>query len=97
MEQKHICASICDCLPTLSENHPWLVDDHNLEDDNRDHIIYTTRYPPSQHMYRIPSFLGRNIKGCFYGWLVLSIHPHNDMWSLWNPKTSKTISLSERR
>ncbi|KAJ0817637.1 hypothetical protein HanPI659440_Chr00c05g0713411 [Helianthus annuus] len=44
-------------------------------------------------MYRIPSFLGRRVQGCFYGWVILSNHPHNDMWSLWNPKTSKTIRL----
>ncbi|MFS7908697.1 hypothetical protein Hanom_Chr01g00086181 [Helianthus anomalus] len=67
MEQKHICASVCDQLPTLSSNHPWLVDhDQNLEeDDNRDHIIYTTRDPPSQRKCRIPSSLaGRCIQPC---------------------------------
>ncbi|KAJ0958429.1 hypothetical protein HanPSC8_Chr01g0038881 [Helianthus annuus] len=93
MEQKHTCASICDQLPTLSSNHPWLVD-HNLEeDDNRDHIVYTMRDPPTQRRCRIPSPLGRRIRGCFYGWVILSNHPHNDMWSLWNPETSKIICL----
>ncbi|KAK1423872.1 hypothetical protein QVD17_19181 [Tagetes erecta] len=92
MEQKHVCASICDVLPTQSANHPWLID-QNLEDDSRDHIIYTTHDPPFQSRFRIPWLLGRRIRGCFYGWVILSNHPHNDMWSLWNPVTCKIIYL----
>lgn len=93
MEQKYVCASICDRLPTLSENHPWLVDQEAEEDDDRDHVIYTIHDPLSQCRCRIPWFLGKRIRGCFYGWVILSNHPHNDMWSLWNPMTSKIIRL----
>ncbi|KAK9064620.1 hypothetical protein SSX86_016002 [Deinandra increscens subsp. villosa] len=94
MEQKHICASICDQLPTtLSANHPWLVDQSPEEDDTSHYFLFTTRAPLSQCWCRIPSFLGRRIRGCFHGWVVLSNHPHNDMWSLWNPVISKIIRL----
>ncbi|MFS7908673.1 hypothetical protein Hanom_Chr01g00085911 [Helianthus anomalus] len=96
METKHVCASICDRLPTpLSANHPWLVD-WNIEaeeDDSRDHIDYTVRDPLSHQRCQIPSHLGKRIRGCSYGWVILSNHPHNDMWSLWNPMTSKIIRL----
>ncbi|KAL8263272.1 hypothetical protein R6Q59_024621 [Mikania micrantha] len=92
MEQKHSCASICDRLPNLFAMYPWLVD-HNLDDDNKDSIFYTTRNPFSQFRCQIPAFLGKRIRGCFYGWVILSNHPHNDMWSLWNPVTSKIIRL----
>ncbi|KAL8263270.1 hypothetical protein R6Q59_024619 [Mikania micrantha] len=92
MEQKHSCASICDRLPNLFAMYPWLVD-HNLDDDNKDNIFYTTRNPFSQFRCQIPAFLGKRIRGCFYGWVILSNHPHNDMWSLWNPVTSKIIRL----
>ncbi|KAF5819032.1 hypothetical protein HanXRQr2_Chr02g0073021 [Helianthus annuus] len=94
MEQKkHICASICDGLPTLFANHPWWVHHYQMLRNNEDHIIYTMREPPSQHRYQIPSSHGKCIQGCFHGWVILSNHPYNDMWSLWNPVTSKIIRL----
>ncbi|KAK9058796.1 hypothetical protein SSX86_023639 [Deinandra increscens subsp. villosa] len=93
MKQNHICASICDRLPTLSANHPWFVDHEKFEDDTKDHVFYTTMDPLTQSRCRIPSFLGRRIRGCFYGWVILSNHPHNEMWSLWNPVTCKIIRL----
>ncbi|MFS7908311.1 hypothetical protein Hanom_Chr01g00081661 [Helianthus anomalus] len=86
--QKHVCASIY---------HPWLADyDQNLEEeeeDNRDHIIYTIRDPLSSHRFRLPPSHGRRVRGCFYGWVILSNPPHNDMLSLWNPVSCKIIRL----
>ncbi|MFS7908314.1 hypothetical protein Hanom_Chr01g00081691 [Helianthus anomalus] len=87
-QQKHVCASIY---------HPWLADyDQNLEEeeeDNRDHIIYTIRDPLSSHRFRLPPSHGRRVRGCFYGWVILSNPPHNDMLSLWNPVSCKIIRL----
>ncbi|KAJ0810819.1 hypothetical protein HanPI659440_Chr01g0031201 [Helianthus annuus] len=86
MGEKHVCASIY---------HPWLADyDQNLEEeDNRDHIIYTIRDPLSSHRFQLPPSHGRRVRGCFYGWVILSNPPHNDMLSLWNPVSCKIIHL----
>ncbi|GJZ57918.1 hypothetical protein Tco_0613412, partial [Tanacetum coccineum] len=42
---------------------------------------------------RIPELLGKRIRGYFHGWVILSNHPYNNIWSLWNQVTSKIISL----
>ncbi|KAJ0958280.1 hypothetical protein HanPSC8_Chr01g0037191 [Helianthus annuus] len=94
MEQKRLsCGLVCDQLSTLSVKYPWLVA-QNLEDDTKDQIFYTMHDPLSRYRCQIPELFGRCIRGCFHGWVILSSnHPHNVMWSLWNPVTSKTICL----
>nr|GEU59513.1 alcohol dehydrogenase, C-terminal [Tanacetum cinerariifolium] len=41
----------------------------------------------------ILELLEKRVRGCFYGWLILSSHPIINKWSLWNPLTSKIIGL----
>ena len=117
MDQKQNCNSglICDRLPLLSANYPWLVaqifeeeeeevedeeeqkeeeevegEDEDEEEDNGYQIFYTVHDPMSHYRCQIPELLGRHIRGCFHGWVVLS---NGDKWSLWNPITSKFIHL----
>ncbi|GJY32450.1 hypothetical protein Tco_0416919 [Tanacetum coccineum] len=54
------------------------------------HILFTAQDAFSHYHCRIPELLGKHIWGSFHGWLVLST---GIMWSLWNPMTSKIISL----
>nr|GEY67741.1 PAZ domain-containing protein [Tanacetum cinerariifolium] len=35
-------------------------------------------------------YTNKYLRWCFYGWVILSYHPH---WSLWNPVTLKFINL----
>ncbi|GJU18874.1 hypothetical protein Tco_1146840 [Tanacetum coccineum] len=74
--------------PPLSAKYFSLVGP-NLEPQNEDTIhdqfLHDRR--------RIPELLGRRIRGCFHGWVILSSHPESDRWTLWNPVTSKTIRL----
>ncbi|GKA12535.1 hypothetical protein Tco_0692081 [Tanacetum coccineum] len=96
MEQKQICCgSVYDRIPPLSPKHVWLVA-QNLEAEEEEdevQIFYNVQSPFFHYRCRIPELLGKRICGCFFGWVVLSNHPHNVMWSLWNPLTSKFIYL----
>ncbi|GKC91430.1 hypothetical protein Tco_1152079, partial [Tanacetum coccineum] len=86
---------VCDRLSQLSSKYPWLISqcleakDHDTEDKFFCNIH--GELPP--YKCRIPQLLGTRIRGCFHGWVILSNHPHNVKWSLWNPVTSKTILL----
>ncbi|GJT38899.1 hypothetical protein Tco_0938764 [Tanacetum coccineum] len=99
MEQKRISSgSVLDKLPPLSTKYPWFIA-QNLEakqvDDYIDHqILYTIHNPQFHYRCQIPELLGRQIRACFHGWMILSSHP---MWFLWNPLTSKLIRLPPLR
>nr|XP_043632745.1 uncharacterized protein LOC122603945 [Erigeron canadensis]XP_043632746.1 uncharacterized protein LOC122603945 [Erigeron canadensis] len=96
MEQnKHdeeFCSDDNSKLPSLSAKYPWFVV-QNLQDLT--HQFFSTLHNPSlKYQCRIPELSGRRIQGCFHGWIILSNHPHNDIWSLWNPSSnSRIISL----
>ncbi|PWA34801.1 hypothetical protein CTI12_AA615670 [Artemisia annua] len=95
MEQKQSSkgGSVCHQLPPLSAKYPWFVS-QNLgadEDTSRDQYFYTLHDPLTKYQCQIPELLGRRIRGFYHGWLILSGHPQNVMWSLWNPCTSKMI------
>nr|XP_043610706.1 uncharacterized protein LOC122582387 [Erigeron canadensis]XP_043610707.1 uncharacterized protein LOC122582387 [Erigeron canadensis]XP_043610708.1 uncharacterized protein LOC122582387 [Erigeron canadensis] len=48
----------------------------------------------TQPVCQIPELSGKRIRGCFHGWIIPSNHPHNNIWSFWNPSsTSSIISL----
>lgn len=95
MEQKQQLGA--SCRDRLSVKYPWLQVAQNLEaevDDAKYQISYTMHDPLSLYRYQIPELLGRHIRGCFHGWVILSNnHPHNVRWSLWNPYTCKLIRL----
>ncbi|PWA59168.1 hypothetical protein CTI12_AA382280 [Artemisia annua] len=83
--------SVCDRLPLLSAKYPWLLS-QSLEDTEHvinDQFFYTI----NDELPQIPELLGKRIHGSFHGWVILSDHPHNSKWSLWNPVTSKIICL----
>ncbi|GJS53975.1 hypothetical protein Tco_0627337 [Tanacetum coccineum] len=82
----------CDRFPPLSARYPWLIS-QNLEDDNQDQYFYTIHDELPHYQCRIPELLGKLVQGCFHGWVVLSNHPQNNKWSLWNQVTSKMITL----
>ncbi|GKD08622.1 hypothetical protein Tco_1188307 [Tanacetum coccineum] len=95
MEQKQSSdgGSVCHQLPPLSAKHPWFVAE-NLgadEDSFRDQYFYTLHDPLTKYQCQIPELLGRRIRGYYHGWVILSDHLQNVMWSLWNPVTSKMI------
>ncbi|GKC08935.1 hypothetical protein Tco_1000545 [Tanacetum coccineum] len=106
MEQKQENNSVCDRLPFLS---PWFVYDRlpplsakypwfvalktKYVNDIDDKLFYNIHEPLSQYRCRIPEFRGKHIRACYHGWVILSDYPHNVMWSLWNPNTSKLIRL----
>ena len=96
MEQKHISiVSAGDQLLPLSAKYPLFVAE-NLgaeEDGFRDHIFYSLHDPLSKYQCQIPELLGRRIRGYYHGWVILSDHPQNVTWSLWNPVTSNMIHL----
>ncbi|PWA85798.1 hypothetical protein CTI12_AA144700 [Artemisia annua] len=91
MEQNS-CGSVCDQFPPLAARYPWLIS-QNLEDDYQDQYFYTIHNELPHYKCRIPELFGKLIQGCFYGWVVLSNHPQNNEWSLWNQVTSKIINL----
>lgn len=95
MEQKpNSSGSIYDQLPPLCAKYPWLVAQNlEAEDDTKDQIFYSIHDSLSQYHCRIPELTGRRIQGCFHGWVILSNHPDNVIWSLWNPMTSNLINL----
>nr|GFB41724.1 hypothetical protein [Tanacetum cinerariifolium] len=86
----------CDsAIPPVSPKHPWFVVAQNPEDDVQLHIFYNIRDRMSHYCCQIPELLGMRIRGGFHAcWAVLSSnHPRDVIWSLWNPITSKIISL----
>ncbi|PWA86335.1 hypothetical protein CTI12_AA146440 [Artemisia annua] len=87
----HKTTSACDQL--LSSKYPLLVSQNLEAAKDDDQIIYTMHKPLSHFKCKIPELLGRRIRGCFHGWVVLSNHPYNVVWSLWNPITSNLIRL----
>ncbi|GJZ35633.1 cation/H+ exchanger, CPA1 family protein [Tanacetum coccineum] len=87
--------SVCHQLPPLSAKHPWFVA-QNLgpdEDNSGDQYFYTLHDPLTKYRCQIPELLGRRIRGYCHGWVILSDHLRNVMWSLWNPVTSKMIQF----
>lgn len=91
MDQSQIC---CDRLPSLSRQHVWLVAQMlESEDKIGDQVFYTINDWLPRYRCRVPELLGRRIRGCFHGWVILSNHPQNIVWFLWNPSTSKLTGL----
>nr|GEV97170.1 RNA-directed DNA polymerase, eukaryota [Tanacetum cinerariifolium] len=78
------------CLPFLQIISGLLLD---AEDEIQVQIFYNVHDPLRYYRCQIPELLGKHVRGCFYGWVILSNHPRNVMWSLWNPVTSKVINL----
>ncbi|KAK9073797.1 hypothetical protein SSX86_006391 [Deinandra increscens subsp. villosa] len=68
----------------------WFIA-QNLESDTQ--IAYTIDNMQYSYEYRISELQGRRIRACYHGWMILSNHPDNILWSLWNPLTSKLIHL----
>nr|XP_043609453.1 uncharacterized protein LOC122581309 isoform X2 [Erigeron canadensis] len=91
-KKQEVSSEYCDRFPRLSAKYPWFVV-QNMEDDMDVHIFSTLQNPLFKYQCRIPDLIGRRIRGCFHGWLILCNHPHNNMWSLYNPSTSNVISL----
>ncbi|XP_071717828.1 uncharacterized protein [Rutidosis leptorrhynchoides] len=95
MEQKQFVGGgpvVYDQLPPLSAKYTWLVS-QNLEvkeDGTEDQILYTID-DHINYRCRLPELLGRRIRGCFHGWVILS--NNNVSWSLWNPVTCNIIHL----
>ncbi|PWA65472.1 hypothetical protein CTI12_AA335500 [Artemisia annua] len=92
MEQKQIfSSSVYNQIPPLSANYQWFVAQNlDAEDEKEVQIFYNVHDPLRHYRCRIPELLGKYVRGCFYGWVILSDHPR---WSLWNPVTSKFINL----
>ncbi|GKE11301.1 hypothetical protein Tco_1414852, partial [Tanacetum coccineum] len=65
----------------------------DTKDETEVQIFYSVHDPLRHYRCQIPELLGKHIRGCFYGWVIFFDHPHNVMWSLWNPITSKVINL----
>nr|GEZ38300.1 cation/H+ exchanger, cation/H+ exchanger, CPA1 family [Tanacetum cinerariifolium] len=93
MEQKHI--SYNSAGDKLLPQYPWFVSENigAEEDGSTNHILYTLHNPLSKYQCQIPELSGRHIRGYYHGWVILSSHPQNVTWSLWNPVTSKTINF----
>nr|GEX31315.1 cation/H+ exchanger, cation/H+ exchanger, CPA1 family [Tanacetum cinerariifolium] len=95
MEQKQSSdgGSVCYQLPSLSPIYPLFVA-QNLgdgEDCSRNQYFYTISDPLTKYHCQIPELLGRRIRGYYHGWVILSDHLQDVVWSLWNPVTSKMI------
>ncbi|GJV11191.1 hypothetical protein Tco_1352732 [Tanacetum coccineum] len=95
MEQEQIfSSSVYDQIPPLSANHQWIVAQNlDAKHEMEVQIFYSVHDPLRHYRCRIPELLGKHVRGCFYGWVILSDHPHNVMWSFWNPVTSKVINF----
>ncbi|PWA81719.1 hypothetical protein CTI12_AA185170 [Artemisia annua] len=96
MEQKRSSSdSVCDQLLPLCAKYPWFVAQNLQAEENssRDQIFYTLHDPLTKYQCQIPEMMGRHIRGYYHGWVILSDHPENVMWSLWNPVTSKMIKF----
>ncbi|GJV89881.1 hypothetical protein Tco_1533819 [Tanacetum coccineum] len=85
--------SVCDGFPPLSSKYPWLVAQSLDDDEEHNLFFYTIHNDLPHYRCRIPELLGERIRGCFHGWMILSNHPYNNKWSLWNQETSKIIRL----
>lgn len=102
-KQQHICCDssgpvVRDSPPPLSRGVPWLVNYHCY--DLNVPQLFSCQLPNSpaiQHQHyqcQIPQLRGRNIRGCFHGWVFLSEDPPLDYkWYLWNPATLELINL----
>ncbi|PWA45640.1 hypothetical protein CTI12_AA515810 [Artemisia annua] len=90
MEERH--GLVCEGFPPLCPKYPWLVSQslETDEDGTGGQFFYTIHDPLFHYQCRIPELLENRIRGCFYGWMILS---NNTKWSLWNPVTSKIIQL----
>ncbi|XP_076960740.1 uncharacterized protein LOC143637175 [Bidens hawaiensis] len=86
MEQKPVVCG--NRLPPLSAHYPWLVA-QNM-DGTGDQTFYTPHDRLCHYRCQIPKLLGRHIRGYFHGWVILS---SKEMWSVWNPVTSKILNL----
>lgn len=83
-----------DRFPPLSSKYPWLIAQNIHDDENQDQFFFCTIDNELPHYRcRIPELLGKRIRGFFHDWVILSNHPYNNIWSLWNHVTSKIISL----
>ncbi|PWA56760.1 hypothetical protein CTI12_AA414480 [Artemisia annua] len=83
-----------DRFPPLSSKYPWLIAQNIQDDEKQDQFFFCTIDNELPHYRcRIPELLGKRIRGFFHGWVILSNHPYNNIWSLWNHVTSKIISL----
>lgn len=91
MEQKMSSCVVCDRLLPLATKYPWLQLAQFEEDGNQ--IPFNMNDSLSYYPCQNPVLLGRRIRGCFHGWVILSSHPDNIMCFLWNPVTLKTIHL----
>ncbi|PWA50138.1 hypothetical protein CTI12_AA475980 [Artemisia annua] len=88
-------SSVYNGFPPLSTKYPWLVA-QCLEGEGQnigDQFFYTIHNELPHYQCRISELLGKRIQGYFHGWVILSNHPYNNKWSLWNQVTSKIISL----
>ncbi|PWA58987.1 hypothetical protein CTI12_AA395500 [Artemisia annua] len=83
-----------DRFPPLSSKYPWLIAQNIQDDEKQDQFFFCTIDNDIPHYRcRIPELLGNRIEGFFHGWVILSNHPYNNIWSLWNHVTSKIIGL----
>ncbi|XP_071702480.1 uncharacterized protein [Rutidosis leptorrhynchoides] len=94
-DQKVSIGSSCDEFPLLSSKYPWFIVQNFIdEQDAIDTEFYSTLHDPLiKYQSQIPELNGKRIRGCLHGWLILSNHPYNTSWSLWNPLTLKIIDL----
>ncbi|GKD20940.1 hypothetical protein Tco_1222643, partial [Tanacetum coccineum] len=88
----HSCGSVHDRFPPLSPKYQWFVaqDPQADRDGNGDQFFYNIQDPLSFYRCRIPELHRKRIRGSFHGWLILS---NDNMWSLWDPVTSKIMHL----
>ncbi|GJR26069.1 hypothetical protein Tco_1102301 [Tanacetum coccineum] len=86
------CGSVHDRFPPLSPKYQWFVaqDPQADTDGNGDQFFYNIQDPLSFYRCRIPELHRKRIRGSFHGWLILS---NDNMWSLWDPVTSKIMHL----
>ncbi|XP_071738244.1 uncharacterized protein [Rutidosis leptorrhynchoides] len=87
-----INSASCEKLPSFSSKYPWFILQNLKDDNNIDTEFFSTLHDPLiTYQSQIPEFYGKRIRGCFHGWLILSDHPDNVLWSLWNPVTLKFV------
>ena len=88
--------SVCDRLPPLSSKYSWFISQSLQADahhNTQDLFLCTIHHQLPHYRCQIPELLEKRVRGCSFGWVILSSHPLNNKWSLWNPVTSKIISL----
>ncbi|PWA44234.1 hypothetical protein CTI12_AA531030 [Artemisia annua] len=70
-EQKQIfCSSVYDQIPPMSANHQWLVAQNlDAEDETEVQIFYNVDDPLRHYRCQIPELLGKDVRGCYYGWV----------------------------